>query len=210
MKKNTLYVLIISIILLLLIGEVFLLMKYGQDTTLNKIGFLLQIIGFYGIGLGFVQRSDVLRDFSGIDEMTSPDPVRFIAGNFIFLSILSSLVSVGFSSNRSGNSSLSLGCLGQILSLLFLPILLIYFLFHLLVICPLAYIGYLLTSAVVESISGAADDVEYTSTIQGKVEDKISIRKIISSNPSATKSFLIGVPATFLAFIAKIIGMFFG
>lgn len=210
MKKQSLYILVVTIFLLLIVGEITLLVLYGKDSWLDQVGLLLQIIGLYGVGLGFVQRSDLLKDFDGIDDMTSPDPVRFLANNFVFLSIISSIWAVGLGVNRSRNSSFSLGCLGQIITFLTLPILLAYFLFHLFVICPFAYVGYLLASAFVESIAGSAEDIEMAVSTNGTVKDKISIRKIISSNPSATKSFLIGIPAIFLSFVTKIIGMFFG
>jgi len=210
MKKQSLYILVVTIFVLLIAGEITLLVLYGKDTWLDQVGLLLQIIGLYGVSLGFIQKSDMLKDFDGIDDMTSPDPVRFIANNFVFLGIISSIWAVGLGINRSRTSSFSLGCLGQIIAVLSLPILLGYFLFHLLVICPFAYFGYLLASAFTESIIGSADDIEMAVSSDGKNEEKISMRKIISSNLSATKSFLIGIPAIFLSFVTKIIGMFFG
>src|SRR5688572_14891899 len=210
MKKQSLYILVVTIFILLIAGEITLLVLYGKDTWLDQVGLLLQIIGLYGVSLGFIQKSDMLKDFDGIDDMTSPDPVRFIANNFVFLGIISSIWAVGLGANRSRTSSFSLGCLGQIIAVLSLPILLGYFLFHLLVICPFAYFGYLLASAFTESVIGASDDIEMAVSSDGKAEEKISMRKIISSNLSATKSFLIGVPAIFLSFVTKIIGMFFG
>ncbi|HCR70820.1 MAG TPA: hypothetical protein DIW23_05205 [Anaerolineae bacterium] len=209
MKKQTLYILVITIFLLLIAGELILLFKYGQDTWLNKIGFVLTIIGYYGTGLGFVQKSDILKDFDGIDDMTSPNPIKFLSDNFIFLGIISSVWAVGLGAKRMPNSSFSLGCLGQIIALVTLPILLAYFLFHLLVICPFAYFSYLLASAFTESITGSAEDIEMAVSSNEKVAEKISIRKIISSNPAAAKSFLIGIPAIFLAFITKMISLFF-
>lgn len=210
MKKQSLYILVVTIFILLIAFETTLLFKYGQDTWLNKLGFLLSIMGYYGVGLGFVQGSSLLKDFDGIDDMTSPDPVRFIANNFVFLGIVSSIWAVGLGINRSRTSSFSLGCLGQVIAVLSLPILLGYFLFHLLVICPFSYFGYLLASAFTESIIGASDDIQMAVSSDGKAEEKISMRKIISSNLSATKSFLIGIPAIFLSFVTKIIVMFFG
>jgi len=45
-------------------------------------------------------------------------------------------------------------------------------------------------------------------TSAGGQSPKISLRKIIASNPAAAKSFLIGIPAVLLAFIMKAVGMF--
>jgi len=202
------YVLIVAIIVLLLLGEIAILTKYGQASWYNRIGFVLQIIGFYGIGIGFVQKSDLLKNFGGIDDMTSPDPGKFIRGNFLFLLILASLgrVSLG---HRSSKSSLGLGCIGQFLVICMFPFLFLYSLAHFFVICPLAYIGYFFSSALVASITGSSDDIVLTSTSTGEQPQKMSIREVIASNPSATKSFLIGIPAALLAFIAKGIDIFF-
>lgn len=210
MKKQSLYILVVTIFILLIAGEITLLVLYGKDSWLDQVGLLLQIIGLYGVILGFIQKSDMLKDFDGIDDLTSPDPIRFLANNFVFLGIVSSIWAVGLGINRNRTSSFSLGCLGQIIAGLSLPILFGYFLFHLLVICPFAYFGYLLASAFTESITSSADDIEMAVSSDGKAEEKISIRKIISSNLSATKSFLIGIPAIFLSFVTKIIGMFSG
>jgi hypothetical protein len=210
MKKTLFYVLISYIILLLFAGEIALLSYYGRGTWLNRLSFVLEIIGFYGIGLGLVQGSDLLKEFDGMDEMTSPDPVRFLRGNFLFLSVLSSFAAVALGSKRLRKSSMALGCLGQIVVMSTFPFLLVYFLVHLLVLCPFAYIGYLFTSALVESVAGSSEDIGYVSTAPGRRPQKMSVREIIASNPSAAKSFLIGVPALLLSFISNAIGMFLG
>lgn len=208
MNKYLMYVLIVAIIVLLLLGEIAILTKYGHASWYNRIGFVLQIIGFYGIGIGFVQKSDLLKNFSGIDDMTSPDPAKFIRGNFLFIAIISSLGGVSLG-HRSSKSSLGLGYIGQFLVICMFPFLFLYFLVHLIVICPLAYIGYFFSSAFVESIAGSLDDTILTSASPGEQPQQMSIREVIASNPSATKSFLIGIPAALLAFIAKGIDIFF-
>jgi hypothetical protein len=80
---------------------------------------------------------------------------------------------------------------------------------HLLLICPFAYIGYLISSAFVESITGAAGDFELTSSSLTEQKQKVSVKKIIAADPAAAKSFLIGIPAQLLSFLLKGIAMFF-
>lgn len=203
-------VVIAAIILLLAIGEIAVLVYFGHDSWYNSIGFILQIIGFYGIGMGFVQKSNLLKNFAGVsDGMTSPDPISFMAGNFLFLGILSSLVAEGLDVNRSQKSSMTLGCFGQILILCIYPFLFVYFLVHLFLICPFAYLGYLLSSAFVESITGAASDFEWANTGPGEQPQKVSMKEVIASDPAAAKSFLIGIPAQLLSFLLKGIAIFF-
>ncbi len=205
--KRRMYSVIVTIIILLLVGEISVLAYFSHESWYNRIGFVLQVIGFYAIGIGFIQKSDLLKNFVGIDDMTSPDPARFLRGNILFLAVLSSLVSVGFSENRSRKSSMAFGCFGQLLLLCSFPFLLIYFLVHLILICPFAYVGYLFTSALLESISGSSDDIEWTSA-SAEQSQKMRIKEIIASNPSASKSFLIGIPAVLLALITKGIQIF--
>jgi hypothetical protein len=213
MKNNqasVVRVVIVGIGMLLAIGEIAVLAYFGQDSWYNRIGFILQIIGFYGIGMGFVQKSNLLKNFAGVaEDMTSPDPIRFLRGNFRFLSILSSIVAQGLDVKRSEKSSMTLGGFGQILILCIFPFLFVYFFMHLLLICPFAYIGYLISSAFVESITGAAGDFELTSSSLTEQKQKVSVKKIIAADPAAAKSFLIGIPAQLLSFLLKGIAMFF-
>jgi hypothetical protein len=208
MNKYRLSVLIATIIILLLIGEIMVLACYSHESWYNRIGFVLQIIGVYGIGIGFVQKSDLLKHFGWIDDMTSPNPGTFLAGNLRFLAILSFLPSIALR-NRSQKSIITLGCFGQILVLCMSPFLFLYSLVHLILICPFAYIGYLFSSALLESIAGSSGDIELAEiTSSGVQSPKISVREILASNPAAAKSFLIGIPAVLLAFVTKGIGMF--
>lgn len=201
-------VLITAILILLLIGEIAVLIYFNQHSWYKRISFILQIIGVYGIGIGFVQKSDLLKSFKGIDDMTSSNPVRFIRGNFVFLGIFSSLAAVSLGLNRSQKKPMALGCFGQFLVICMFPFLFLYFVVHLILICPFAYIGYLFSSALVEAITGSLDDIEWGSTSAGEKSKKMSVREIIASNPTAAKSFLIGIPAVLLAFITKGIELF--
>jgi hypothetical protein len=210
MKKNGFYFLVTLILLVLFIGEIALLYFYSQKPWYDRLGFVLQIIGFYGVGLGFIQRTEALKNFAGLDEINSPDPVRFIRGNFIFLSQFFLIASIGFDSKRSSSSSMALGCLGRVLLLVLSPFLFLYALVHLLLICPPAYFAYLITNAIVESITGASGDIVMESTeADGKIES-IKMKEVITSNRAAAISFLIGIPATILSLITKGFGMFLG
>lgn len=209
-RATIIRVVIASIIILLAVGEITVLIYFGHGSWDNRLSFIFQIIGFYGIGMGFVQKSNLLKNFAGVSEdMTSPDPGRFVAGNLRFLGIVSSLTAAGLDVNRTEKSSMPLGCFGQILILCLFPFLFLYFLVHLLLICPFAYIGYLLASAFVESITGAARDFEWASTGPAQETQKVSVKEIIASDPAAAKSFLIGIPAQLLSFILKGAGIFF-
>jgi hypothetical protein len=51
--------------------------------------------------------------------------------------------------------------------------------------------------------------MEWTSGGPGAEIQTVHIKDVIASNPSAAKSLLIGIPATLLAFVAKIMEIFF-
>jgi hypothetical protein len=210
MKKNGLYFLVTLILLLLLMGEIAFLYYYTQKPWYDRLGFVLQIIGFYGLGLGFIQKTEALKNFAGLDEINSPDPVRFVRGNFIFLSQFFLIASIGFDTKRSASSSMALGCLGQVLLLALFPFLFLYALVHLLLICPPAYFAYLITNAIVESIIGASGDMAMESTENDGKNESVKLKEVIASNRSAAISFLIGIPATVLGLVTKGIGMFLG
>jgi len=109
---------------------------------------------------------------------TLPHPGTFVAGNLRFLSVGLRV--------RSQGSSGTLGCFGQILMLCVLPLLFLYSVEHLIVICPFAYIGYLFSSAIVESITGSAKDMEIMEIRSSGESQKFRVREIVASNPAAT------------------------
>jgi hypothetical protein len=181
-----------------------------DDSWYDRMGFIFQIIGFYSIGIGFVQKSNLLKNLGDVaNDMTSPDPLLFFAGNFHFLGILGMFSTVGLDAKRSEKSSMTLGCFGQILILCIVPLLFVYFLVHLLIICPFAYIGYLISSAFVESITGAAGDVLVISSSPTEETQKVSLKEIFASDPGAAKSFLVGIPAQILSVLLRGIATFY-
>ncbi len=210
MKKIFFYFFVTSTLLLLVVGEVALLNHYSPKPWYDRLGFILQIIGLYGTALGFIQKTEALKNFPGLDEINSPNPVRFVIGNFIFLGQFFLIASIGFDTKRSASSSMALGCLGQILLLALFPFMFLYALIHLLFICPFAYFAYLLTNAIVESIAGASGSMAMESTETNGKTETVNLRDVIASNRPAAISFLIGIPATMLSLTIKGIGMFLG
>jgi hypothetical protein len=77
MTKNQMYALHIAIIILLLVGGIAVLTYYSYATWYNRIDYILQLIGIYGIAIGFVQKSDSLKKLDWIADMSSANPVRF-------------------------------------------------------------------------------------------------------------------------------------
>ncbi len=229
MKKETLfhYALAAALLVLILIGNIAALTLFGHGSWDNRVGLVLSLVGFYGIGMGFVQKSDVLKNLFGadnpnvVDEMASPNPLRFLRANLFFFAVFGSLFAVAFGKRRTDQSSGPLGCFGQIILTLIIPLLLVYFLLHFLVLMPFAYIGYLVSSALVESVLGSKEDILLDGSYNGRLDlhpaildfslhrgQMASVREIVASNSTATKSFLLGIPAIAFSLVIKGIAIF--
>ncbi len=196
------YVAAVALILLLMAAPLAFIAAYGDAPWSSRLGFALQVLAVYGISFGFVQKADALKGLPALDEMTSPNLLKFVRGNANFLSMLNSLAWVGLGPRVRGASQ-GLGALGVALVLCAIPMVLVYCVLHVLLIMPLAYLGYLFSSAIVESVAGSADDAEWTETQRGQVVADIRLRSAFADNRAAMKSFLIGIPATMVGMILK-------
>lgn len=188
---------------LLLMAAPIAVVAFAGDAGWNqRLGFVLQVLAVYGVGIGFVQKSEALKNFPGIDDMTSPHPLRFLRGNALFLGMMYSMLAVALGP-RASERPAALGVFGQAIVLGAYPLVFLYTAVHILLIMPFAYLGYLFTSALVESIAGSSADEQWTGAVDGEVNAHFSVRSVIAENRSAMKSFLIGVPATLLGLVLK-------
>jgi hypothetical protein len=139
-------------------------------------------------------------------EMTSPNLMEFIAGNMTFLSLPVFTASIAMSSSRKKGGSVALGCLGSILWLVIsIFIMFVYVPFHLAVVMPMASPGYVMMSALFESLQYSAIDKEFQDS-QGQVSKRFRLRELIVS--VAAKNFMIGIPALMLALGIKLLALF--
>jgi hypothetical protein len=207
MKPSPAQVAIVAALLLLMAIPIGLVAFLGDAGWSSRFGFVLQVLAVYGIGIGFVQKSEALKAFAGIDEMTSPNLLKFVRGNAIFLGIVNSLVAVALGA-RATRESIALGATGRLLVLCAFPVIYLCQAVHIVLIMPFAYLGYLFTSALVESIAGSSEDAQWDATEHGELRARLDVRAVIAENSSAMKSFLIGVPATVLSFVLKGIEIF--
>ena len=112
------------------------------------------------------------------------------------------------SSSRKKGGSVALGCLGSILWLVIsIFIMFVYVPFHLAVVMPMAYPGYVMMSALFESLQYSAIDKEFQDS-QGQVSKRFRLRELIVSDPVAAKNFMIGIPALMLALGIKLLALF--
>jgi hypothetical protein len=205
MKKVYLLFLLLTVVS---VAELYLLLRYGSGSIGDKLELLFSVIGYYGIALGFIKQSAVGKIFDGLlTDMTSHHPALFVAGNFHCMGLLLNFISIGLSKYRKPGSSLFLGFAGMSALLLVIPVVLLYVVFHLLIILPLSYIPYLFSSAIVEAFNGASGDIKVMQK-DGQSEKKMSLKQIISADEVAAKSFIVGVPAIIFSFGLKCMASF--
>ena len=207
MRRAIVY-LIAGLMLLCLIGEVAVLVRLSSLSWDVRVGIPLQIIAFYGIGLGLMSRSTIVKDVVDFPaEMTSHNLFLFIAGNLTFLSLPVSVARIAISPLRSKGESPALGCLGSILWIVVTLLIVCYVPFHLGVVMPITYLGYVFVSALFERIRYSAIDVEFVGT-SVEQEKRFRLRELIVSDPFAAKNFMIGIPAAILALALRVLAVF--
>lgn len=184
--------------------EIFAVFYWGQGKVLEKLSALFALVGIYGLAIGLFSRRKALKTFKDVmDDLVSPNPATYLRANFIFASFVSSFATVALSPRRLQSRTLWFGCIG---SLIWLPIaflFLAYFIFHLLVIAPIAYFPTLIACMVVNGITSSAEDVKFSIGAMS-----ISIREIVSENPTEAKGFVTGVPAAILAIAGNLLSLF--
>lgn len=179
-----------------------------RGSLMDRMSFALAIVGLYGIVLGFIQRSSELKGFGGLVEgMTSPNLFEFIGANLQALGLLVLTASLGAGSRRTAGHKPVLGAAGSILFLVAAPIIVAYVVFHTFVIMPLAYVAYIFAEAVVERLSSSGLDTA-VSARTGEHVETLNLRNVILADRVASKSYLVGLPSTFLSLALKLVSSF--
>jgi hypothetical protein len=191
--------------------EYWLLFSWGSGATQSKVTAVLAIIGAYGIGLGLFRKSQALKPVAGnlIAELTSPNAALCWGANLIFLSIVSNLMSIALSSRKATRQPAFLAILSTFATIGMALGLIAYTLFHALVVVPITYPALLIAASVVNSFETAAGDVEFRVTNDdGRPPSSTSLKQLILEDKVAATAFIMGLPATVLALVGKIISPF--
>lgn len=191
---------IVSLILVLLALEIAGLILWMPGTWNDRLTAVLAIVGIYGLAIGFFSRSAALVDFRDtLEDLTSPNVLKYLGGNFYFLPFLFSLAAVGLSKYKIEGYPVALGCLGQFLYLALMPFLFAYAVFHIFVVAVLSYLPVVLASAMVAPIVYSSGDIEISIG-----QKKVLVSSIVKKDPVAIKGFLIGVPALLVSLLSAI------
>ncbi len=186
-----------------LAADVWLIRRTG-GRVLDQVAFALRILGLYTIILGFLKSSSALARFGDVlEEMTSPNFFDFAAGNSRALAILFGGVSIGFGGPITPGPRARLAAFGQVLLVPASLLLVAFTAFHLLVIMPLAYVGYLAAGAIVQAIASSPTDIRLSTS--GPPPQAVSLRAAMTEDPVAARSYLVGVPSLVLAFTLELV-----
>lgn len=198
-----------ALMILFLVTEITALIGLSQVPWDVRLGIPLQIIAFYGIGLGLIARSATLRSTLNLEDMTSHNLDRFISANMIFLSLPVFTAFVAGNKLRRRGEGIALGCLGHLLWLASSPLLMGYVIFHFVVVMPITYLGYVVASALFESIRYSAVDQEYGGGTDA-AKTTFGLREIIIADQMVAKTFIVGIPAAVLTLALKLTALFAG
>ena len=195
-------ILIVVLYILFLAGNLWIFLIRPPRPWQEKLGLLLQIVGLYSIAFGFLAQTQILETFKWLaEDMTSPNLFQFLRGNFVFLSALFSAVGVAMEPVKEAYGVLYLFEMAALILLWILAF--IYSVFHLLVIVPLTYFGYVIVSVPIDAI--------VRSTIDAAIsvgEQTIKIKEVVTNNSVSLKNFLIGIPSALLAVLLKVTILF--
>jgi len=194
-------------------AEYWLIFTWPGVTQSNKLSAVLAIIGAYGIGLGFFRRSEALGPVGKelIGELTSPNAALCWATNLTFLGIVSSMLSIGLSSRKSRRQPIVLALLSTLALFAMALGVFVYAFFHALVVVPISYPAILVAAAVVNAFDTAASDqVLKVTGSDGETSAPMSLKAIVVKDKSASTAFIMGLPATVLALVGRIVTPFLG
>ncbi len=200
------YICVTLMMFALIAVELWLIIFRAAGTWNQKVNAVLAIVGAYGLAIGFFSKSEALAEFRDtLKDLTSPNILEYVSGNFRFLSYPPLFAVLAFSKYKTEGCPIMLSWLGTILCLALSPFLFVYVFFHVLVIMPLAYISTVLVSSIVTVIVYSGQDVAVSTGTK-----RVSIKNIVKRDQVAAKGFLIGIPGVVLSLLGTITALLIG
>lgn len=200
-----------AVLLAFTVAEYWIIFAWEGVSLQRKVTVVLAIIGAYGIALGFI-RKNVPEDSLAeelVGDLTSPNPALCWGTNFIFLGMITSLLSVGLASRKTTPQPALLMFLSSLALVAMALGLVAYAIFHALVVVPIAYPAILVAASVVNAFETAAGDSLITVTSQKQAAPvTFSLKAIALEDKIATASFVMGLPAAVLALFGAVFAPF--
>jgi hypothetical protein len=186
---------ILLVYFLLLALNVWLLWFLPDASAIEKVSFVLSIVGIYSLALNFSSDTGLSKAFPDwLDDLTSPNLRAFAAGTFRVASVLflfASLFVRGFPPPASRWIRFFLILLAIPMVPATLVIAFTVAAAYLVVIAPAAYIGYLFAATVLNGVENAPDDVALVSG--GR---KVDLKQTVQDHRVQLRTLIVGLPAT--------------
>lgn len=193
--------LIVIIFLALLLVDIWLFFIRSRQPFREKLSFLFQVVATYTFAFGLLAQTRLLESFGALaQDMTSPDLFEFLRGNFAFLGLIFSALATALEPIKEAYGPLYI--LEMFVLLIVGLLSFVYSVFHILVIVPFTYLGYLLADVPVNAIVTSASDMEFAMGNQA-----ISIKSVVAENIVSLRNFTIAIPAMSLALMSKMVDL---
>ncbi len=165
----------------------------------DKLAGLLQLLAVYTALLGLLSGSGFFNAFHEMErDVTSSDPLEFLRGNFLIFTFLFGAVAAASDPRTVQLTQLPM-VLASGLALFG------YAIIHFVVIAPVAYFAYLVTSAPIDAILNSGSNVIISITSNGEEPIKfINIKALVVQNESAIRNFAVALPAFTVSFFLKL------
>jgi hypothetical protein len=165
----------------------------------DKVAGLLLLIGAYALVLGLLSALGIFKEFAWLQaDLTSPDPGRFLMGNLLAVAIMFKAMFIALDPATASSGLVFLLRIPLLLALAL--VLFAYALVHLLVVVPVTYFAYLVTSQPIDAVLAAPSEVEFRAGRRA-----IRIKALVEENAPALRNFAVALPAFALSVILKIL-----
>lgn len=186
--------------------QIGLLYVFGAGSLLDRVAAHGALVGAYGLGLGFLDRSGRLARFGGVKEaMTDPEPLAFVRGNLYLCAQVAYLASLGVGGGVEPGAPRRLTLLGQLLWLPAALVVIAFLLLHLLVFMFLAYLPMVLAAALVARVAHTSQDIEFSLG-----EDTFRLKEVVRADEQSFTLFFMGIPGVSLAVGGTLLEVFAG
>lgn len=181
---------------LLLALDLWLLWVLPTAPAIDKISFMLGMVGLYNLALNFLSQTDLFKAFpSWLDEMTSPTLREFSAGALRTAGIASLVFGLfikGFPPPRAADRISTPLALIVVVATPLVTVIVVAV--YLVLIAPLAFIGYLLVSIFFDAIENAPEDFLLSSE-----EGQLTVKAAVRGHRVQLRTLAVGLPATIVA-----------
>jgi hypothetical protein len=208
---------LVALYLLFLAVDAWVVFVLPQGPWQDKASLVLAIVGFFGLGVGLLNRSELARALPGyinIDKMTSHNLRRFVAGNLAVLGASAPfMISLVYGRDPWSREGMAIGWrvalfpLSLISAFATLAMCLLWFVAcgaYLVVVAPFSYLAF---AAVSLPLLRIRDSGPHAYEDPPEFRD-IHTREIVKDNLVDFRAFLVGVISPTFAFVIKLIQLY--